>query len=130
MLIILCGLCLLAAGIYMIINDRKKAMRCTAWTNATVVDFSESVDSENHVLYSPIVEYEVEGKMYRRKRDLASNRRSNQIGDTITLYYDPSDPDVFLFGAHKDQGSRMMSFICLGAGVVTLIVGAYSLIAG
>ncbi len=57
-----------------------------------VVDYTTST-SDGSSTYSPVYEYEFEGRTYRHERSVSSSGRPT-MGDTTTMLIDPEDPST------------------------------------
>lgn len=116
------SLLLIGAGAGMIgnfISLRKKGLRTI---EATITDIYERQVSKpgrfsgnGRFTYYPIVNYDLDGTSMMRRCNVNSGRKDSfRIGDTIKLYYSPSEGDV------REHGPNMLILIC---GIVTLILG-------
>lgn len=64
-------------------------------TTGKVVELDESSDSDGGCcVYTPIIEFQVNGQTYRFDGDNASYPPAYQIGETVPVIYDPEDPDT------------------------------------
>ena len=110
---ILAGIVLIV-GVYMTFFQTRGFIK----TTASITDLRMDSTGENTVYY-PTVEYTVNGKTYTRELDTGS--RSYQIGQTISVLYDPGNPSV----AHDGSGFGLYLMI---AGAVILAVIVFSAI--
>ena len=106
---ILAGIVLIV-GVYMTFFQTRGFIK----TTASITDLR--MDS---TVYYPTVAYTVNGKTYTRELDTGS--RSYQIGQTISVLYDPGNPSV----AHDGSGFGLYLMI---AGAVILAVIVFSAI--
>lgn len=105
MIIILGVGCLfLAAAIALVCKMRHDEENCNVGTPATVVGFSSkeitNMDTDDmrntkSTLYFPIFEFPVDGSMKRVTSSNGNGKMKFEIGQTVDLFYDPSDPDCF-----------------------------------
>jgi hypothetical protein len=59
-----------------------------------VVELEEHSDAEGGCCtYVPIVEYSVKGQQYSIEGDTASNPPQYEVGEDVSILYDPSDPN-------------------------------------
>ncbi len=86
-------------------------------TEAVIVDI-EYFRKKNGMKRKPVVEYTVDGVKY--KQTLDEYNSGMRIGDNITIYYDPEDPE------NVSTGSLFASLlaICMG-GLFVIIGGAF-----
>ncbi len=77
----------LAAGIYFTFFHSQGFVK----TTGTIVSLRED-SSDDSSVYFPTVEYTVDGKTYTGELDTGSG--SYKVGKTITVLYDPNDPEV------------------------------------
>lgn len=75
----------------------------TSWTldregetaTGTVVRLVESSDSEGGCcVYSPVVEFEADGRTYSFEGDNASDPPAYKVGEQVDVIFDPADPDT------------------------------------
>lgn len=66
-----------------------------ATTTGTVVRLEQSDDSEGGCcVYSPVVEFEVNGRTYSFEGDNASDPPAYEVGEAVEVIYNPADPDT------------------------------------
>jgi hypothetical protein len=64
-------------------------------TNGTVTRLEESKTREGYCcVYSPVVEFQVDGQTYSFENDSASSSPDYQIGSEVKVRYDPADPNT------------------------------------
>ena len=88
-------------GVLVIVTEYTKRKKCIEATIGTVIDID--VDREynrnDHRIestYYPIFQYEANGNTYVKKFTSGSNRRfTYPINSTVTIMYDPNNPDSF-----------------------------------
>ena len=110
------GVLCLVMGIYYTFFQTKGFLE----TTGTIVDVEASFDGEDTTYY-PIVEYSVDGVTYTEKLDRGLNQ--NEVGDDITVHYNPEDPTVI-----HDSGFIGIYLIVVGVVVIGIIV--YSTVKG
>lgn len=64
-------------------------------TTGTVVSLEESNDSEGGCcVYSPVVEFEADGRTYSFEGENASDPPAYKVGERVEVIFDPADPDT------------------------------------
>lgn len=64
-------------------------------TTGTVLRLEESKTSEGYCcVYTPVIEYQVNGQMYSFENDNASNQPDYKLGGEVRVRYDPADPST------------------------------------
>lgn len=64
-------------------------------TTGTVIEMEESSTNEGGCcVYSPVIEFQVNGQTYTFDGGNASNPPAYQVGETVPVIYDPNDPDT------------------------------------
>jgi hypothetical protein len=64
-------------------------------TTGTVTRLEESETSEGYCcVYSPVVEFQVDGVTYSFENDTASSSPDYEIGSEVRILYDPADPNT------------------------------------
>lgn len=114
LLLIFIGLCILFFGVGL------KKLKCTAETTGTVVD---KVRGSNSTLY-PVIEYEVDGTMYRRKKNVVVKGSINNgypFGYELNVLYDPDKPGRCLIGGVTAQA--IISLIPAFIGLIFAAIG-------
>ena len=81
-------------------------------TSATIVDIETDQIGED-VSYYPVVDYTVDGVAYTGKVDQGSG--SYAVGDTITIYYNPENPEII-------HGVRGIGIYMMIASVIILAI--------
>jgi hypothetical protein len=90
-------------------------------TTGTVVRLEESDSSEGGCcVYSPVVEFSVNGLIYSFESDNASDPPAYQVGEVVNVIYDPSDPST----AQIDKWSERWLFpiIIIPAMIFTALI--------
>ena len=127
-LTLLLGIFMFSLGVYTFyyfyIGKKKK---CTAETTGTVVD---QVGDGNSKLY-PVVEYEVNGKVYRKRNSATITTQSARSinwnngyrrGQKLTVHYDPDKPTRWMINDSKEQ--KVLPIIFLSFGLAIFAVAA------
>lgn len=60
---------------------------------ATVIALAESYSSDSGVSYSPVFEYQVDGKTYTYESVNSSDPPTHRVGEQTTLFVDADDPE-------------------------------------
>ena len=64
-------------------------------TTGTVIEMEESSTNEGGCcVYSPVIEFQVNGQTYTFDGGNASDPPAYQVGETVPVIYDPSDPNT------------------------------------
>lgn len=113
------GVAFLTIGIGLRISDQNKRERCTAKTQAEVVDIVSSTDSDG-TTYAPVFSYTVSGQEYVKQRNSYSNPCNYYKGQKVALYYNPNRPDEFY--ADGDNVYKILFYVFGGIGAVFTIV--------
>ena len=73
-------------------------------TTGTVTRLEESKTSEGYCcVYSPIVEFEVNGQTFSFENNNASNSPDYEIGSQVKVRYDPADPNTAQINEFSDR---------------------------
>ena len=89
-----------------------------AETTAVITDLTEE-GSGDDTTYRPTVEYEVDGETYNVKLD--NSVKADSVGNTITVLYDPSNPEL----AYGKNVTEKTSAIAIANNAVLAINGDY-----
>ncbi len=74
-------------------------------TTGTVTRLQESTTSEGYCcVYSPVVEFEVDGQTYSFENDNASSLPDYVVGGQVNVLYDPADPNTAQINKFSDRG--------------------------
>lgn len=87
-------------------------------TEAIITDIVSTRDIDNGRNYDVYINYEIDGTKYDDVR-LNYYNSSMDIGDTITVYYDPSNPSK----VRMKMGSILVLFALVPIGVIFTFVG-------
>lgn len=81
-------------GTYMAFNAYKLGASGET-TAGTVVELEESHMPEGGCcVYSPIIEFQVNGQRYTFDGDVATDPPTYKVGETVQVLYDPADPNT------------------------------------
>ena len=100
----------------------QKLRRTTAETTGYVTSSYYEYDSDGDSSYSITVEFEADGTVYSRTRDLSSDKKK---GTSYIVRYNPDDPSEFYIeDFDRSSGQiRMLGILISAAGVPLTIVG-------
>lgn len=109
------GLLFLGAGIFLFVKDRNMTRDCTAEAEATVVDMEAELSTESDgFLYYPIIEYKAGETTVRERLSRGSGSPAYDVGDKITVLYNPDDADEFIVKGEKTSSVFSIVFMVLG----------------
>jgi hypothetical protein len=109
-------LLLIISGLVFAISQKFYSVAQT--TEAIITDIVVTRDIDNGRNYDVYIDYEIDGTKYDDVRIKYYNS-SMDIGDTITVYYDPSNPSE----VRMKMGSVIVLLVLVPIGVVFSIVG-------
>ena len=117
------GLILTIFGIFMLVINIKNQNYIK--TDSTVIDVMKTQEeyldvdgNRKEAEYSATVKYTVDGKEYT---DTLDNVGKHNIGDTITIYYNPSDPSQI-----TQTKSIILPIVIIVSGIASLTGGIIS----
>ena len=106
---------------------------CTESVSARVVKMIEHKSggtsikhNKTSTTYSPVFEYEYEGKKYTYTSTVASNPPEFSKGDPVMIWVDPNDPNKIYY--EPDGASLIMSVVLMTAGGAAAVGGVVWLI--
>ena len=108
-------------GGFFLQDSNEKFMKTAEKTSAVITSIERieaSVDKKGEYDYDVYISFVVNGVTY--KGNLGDNYSSMQVGDSVTIYYNPKDPNEFLGSDYKSSG---YTTVIVGAGIV--LVGVY-----
>ena len=119
---VLPGLILLGLAYYRWWSER----RCTAQTAGVVKDINRNVGGSKKSSSSVLFAYSVGDVEYVRNLNYGSSNLKFSVGDSVTIFYDPSKPRRFY--ALEEGGKRTYKdvFFMVGFGVVLLLITVFA----
>ena len=94
--------------------EAKNKKRCTLHTRAVVSDVRTSYTTDNDgarvTVYTPVIDYQYKGDIYRMDTYRYSNFRIPMAGDRLDIIIDPDDPKRFYL-VNRDRGSSFFLFM-------------------
>ena len=109
------------------LNRQKYRGECA---KGQVVDFTVSEDSDNYLTIWAIIEYEVDGQMFRAEPKIVQGHPPYRLGETVPIYYFPERPTQ---GRPCRSGEYSGSLWCIFFGsiiltfVTVLVVSTFSI---
>ena len=133
-LIVLLGFGIIFTIVSVVIT--KKTQRdveaCTARAEGTVVDILQKTmqlhDPEDVPRYSyyPVVKYKAGSGTVRKQSFVGGKKDTYVIGDKVTVFYDPLDPEHFyLEGNNSGTVIRVFRFVGIGMLAAAAVVGFF-----
>ncbi len=123
------GLVFFVFGCFML--DEQLTVSKYVQIDAVIVDHSshhERDEGTDHIVYNDIVEYEVDGVVYRKTCDYGGYRREpDNIGQTRVVYYNPDDPTDVIF---KTEVRTILIVACFCAMVIGTFMFVFLLCKG
>ena len=121
----LLGIVFFLAGLAIRAKEKKKKAICTSKVIGTVVDIKEvhntSLDGPDSVGYVPVVSYQVNGLDYQKSSDVYNIHCKFAKGESVRVYYDPSNPgSMFIEG---DDTGKTIYTVFIAVGVLFTLVG-------
>ena len=110
-------------GGFFIQNDNNKFMKTAEKTSAVITDINEtssSRDSDGDTTYNydVIVSFVVNGVTY--KGNLGSYNSDMRVGNSQTIYYNPSNPKEFM-----SSDADFMGYIIVSVGAIFILGGIF-----
>lgn len=96
------------------LNRQKSRGECA---KGQVVDFTVSEDSDNYLTTWAIIEYEVDGQMFRAEPKIVQGHPPYRLGETVPIYYFPERPAQ---GRPCRSGEYSGSLWCIFFGSIIL----------
>ncbi len=126
-LVLIVGVIFLAVGGFMFYSNYRLVKNCTVETVATVVDmkqeFNTDSDSTSTYTYYPIIEYKVSEDNLRATIDSGSSTPAYEIGESITILYNPKKVKEFI--VKGDKSSSIFGIVFVSIGVLLSGYGVY-----
>lgn len=116
----LIGLIVLSLGIYSFFNIKKIESTYHS-TTAQIEGFEKQKrsNSKNAIKYLPVISYKVNGTEYTQI--LSSKSHDMETGDTITILYNPDNPEQIRSG----EIEKTIYIVSIFAGAITLLSGIF-----
>ena len=108
-----------------LLGGRKQKKRCLGVTEGVVSRVREEVQirgKRKTTVYNPEFRYEVYDKTYTQKAPFTSMKKEYQVGQPITIHYDPKDPNVYYVG-NELKISAKGGMVCLLIGLALTFLG-------
>ena len=108
-----------------LIGGRKQKKRCLGKTEGVVSRVKEEVQirGKNKVkVYCPEFRYEVYDKTFTQKAPFTSMKKEYQVGQAITIHYDPKDPDIYYVGEELKISAKG-GIICFIIAMALIFLG-------
>lgn len=83
---------------------------------------TSTTDNSTSYTYAPIVRYEIDGKVYNHTSKVSSSKPSHKQGDSLTILYNPSNPEDALLERGMWNYITQMVLIILGIGILLNIL--------
>ena len=98
----------------------RRAERCTMCVSGTVVELAYRHRPKQGGVYDPVVEFPVNGRMYRARLNCGSRPARYAAGDSVTVRYDPENPDRFELEGDRVWVILERVFLFVGLGCVLI----------
>ena len=96
-------------------------------THGTVVRLEESDSSEGGCcVYSPVIEFDGNGQTYSFEGDNASYPPAYEVGEEVSVLYDPADPDTAQINKWSERW--LFPLIIIPAMIITALILNFFLI--
>lgn len=122
------GLIFAIIGVSLGVSNFNKKSRCTAETSAIVINIKSQIStrrSNHHTrhtrVYAPVFQYKVDGTEYTTDPHSYSSNCNEQIGDVVTLNYNPNNPSEYYYNG--DSSIKIIFIVFTSIGTVFTIVG-------
>lgn len=103
---------------FFIVNSTKIDSSWTR-TSGEIVDITSKI-SDGSTMYSPVVEYKVDGQSYQATSSIRTSSRPNK-GDSREVAYNPSDPEQSKL--IESGGVQWLMYLFPLAGILLLVLG-------
>ena len=101
-----CGLFTLVGAILLVpsggslINEITLQRDCTEFTDGTVVQMifnpADPSEEDSSDTWTPVFRYGVSERIYEQKSSVASSPPRYEVGEVVTIWYDPDDPNRYI----------------------------------
>lgn len=113
------GIVFLIIGVCLLTKRTRRATSCTAKTTGHVADLAVST-SGGCTMWSPVIQYEVDGLIYVKPSPYASSQVSYAIGEPVEVFYDPQNPHEYRIPQSTAGKGVAVVFTAVGAGCLVL----------
>lgn len=123
----------MSVGVYFLYSSCQEDLRYSGEANGTVVEYTRKWDTTGETsgyLYAPVVRYQAEGNgICMGTGNVWSSRRSFEIGEQITIRYNPDQTDIVsIEGNGLSVGFKMgFGFFLFGFTVYILVLIFFAL---
>ena len=123
----------MSVGVYFLYSSCQEDLRYSGEANGTVVEYTRKWDTTGETsgyLYAPVVRYQAEGNgICMGTGNVWSSRRSFEIGEQITIRYNPDQTDIVsIEGNGLSVGFKMgFGFFMFGFTVSILVLIFFTL---
>ena len=123
----------MSVGVYFLYSSCQEDLRYSGEANGTVVEYTRKWDTTGETsgyLYAPVVRYQAEGNgICMVTGNVWSSRRSFEIGEQITIRYNPDQTDIVsIEGNGLSVGFKMgFGFFLFGFTVSILVLIFFAL---
>lgn len=121
---------IMAAGIFMIISDKKRRKGCTATATATVVDIKTEIEHDagstgsDTTKYITVLKFCAGGNQVVAQGNCSSLKRDKYtVGERIEIIYNPDNPTVLFMDtqANFNRFGLLVTIIGLGMFIYNII---------
>ena len=115
----------MAVAIIGMVGGWKQKKRCTGKTVGTVSQMYEEFQGDGKKktrVYFPEFSYQVGNKTYTQKAPFSDMKKMYQVGQEITIHYDPQDPNVYDVGDGFGMAIRS-GVICILVALLLVYLG-------
>ena len=105
-------------------SRQRRIARCTERTQGTVIDLVRRVGGSGGsygVSWHPVFSYFVGDQQAVKESNYGASQAKFMIGQPVTVFYDPRDPNTYIVQEEKLGG--LLSRVFLIIGTVALLVG-------
>ena len=127
------ALIFIGLGVFTLIRSNELSKKCTKEIIAVVIEVKKersanSELSDDDYVYSPVFEFTVGEDTYRVDSPKASSDNNYKVGDKVKLLYNPNRPTEYLIKG--DKSTNVLSWIFIGAGIISFFSGIYYIVTG
>lgn len=106
------------AGVLVLVSSINYKANCTEYTEGIVIE-----NSRIKSMYSPTVQFNVNGKINIVKSNLATRPKSFNEGDIVSIYYNPNNVKEIWIQGHNSNTLIFLgiALIAVGVSIATVI---------